>query len=140
MIRIGKRRECFFDNYLIDEEKTTAEKRLHKPIRRQVIHTFNQPWENSLTTFLSVFHAEGLWRMYYVTSSHYIAYAESEDAHKWMFPDLGIVSWGGSTHNNLILSEEMLKAFDFEGFDNMSVFYDENPASASRKSGIFRIR
>lgn len=32
MINIGNQRECFFDSYLINEEKTTAAKLLHKPI------------------------------------------------------------------------------------------------------------
>ncbi len=129
MINIGSRRECFFDNYLIDEEKTTAEKRLHKPVRKQVLHTFDQPFENSLTTFVTVIFAEGKYRMYYVTSKNYICYGESDDAQHWTFPKMGIVSMNGSTENNVILTLDMLKEkFDFHFFDNMSVFYDENPA------------
>ena len=129
MIEIGSRRECFFDNYLIDEEKTTAEKRLHKPIRRRVLHSFNQPFEDNLTTFVTVIWAEGKYRMYYVTSKNYICYGESDDAHNWTFPKMGIVSMDGSTDNNIILTMEMLKEqYQFRAFDNMSVFYDENPA------------
>ena len=45
MIRIGGRRECFFDNYLIDEEKTTAEARLHRPVAREVVLECDKPWE-----------------------------------------------------------------------------------------------
>ena len=130
MINIGNRRECFFDNYLLDEEKTTAEVRLHKPVRRNVIFELDQPWEGNLATFFSVFFAEGKWRMYYVCnhgSIKYIAYAESDDAHNWVRPDLGIVDYNGSKHNNIIMDVAMLKKFDFTGFDNMSVFYDENP-------------
>ena len=41
MINIGSRRECFFDTFLIDEGKTTAERRLHKPVRREVLLTMD---------------------------------------------------------------------------------------------------
>ena len=67
MINIGKRRECFFDTYLIDSERTTASRRLHKPIRREVILTMDEPWEDKYTTMFSVIFAEGKWRMYYNT-------------------------------------------------------------------------
>ena len=36
MINIGSRRECFFDDFLIDTEKTNAQKRLHKPVTLSV--------------------------------------------------------------------------------------------------------
>ena len=45
MINIGSRRECFFDTFLINEEKTTAERRLHKPVRREVLLMMDKPWE-----------------------------------------------------------------------------------------------
>ena len=34
MINIGKRREVFWDDYLTDTQKTTAEKRLPEPVPR----------------------------------------------------------------------------------------------------------
>ena len=115
---------------MIDEEKTTAEKRLHKPVRRKVILELDKAWEGKLCTFFTVLFAEGKWRMYYVcnhANDKYVAYAESDDAQSWTRPDLGIVEHEGSTRNNIILNVQMLKEFDFTGFDNMSVFYDENP-------------
>lgn len=130
MINIGNRRECFFDNFLIDEERTSAEKRLHKPVRRGVVLELDQPWEGNLATFFCPIFSEGKWRMYYVCNHgpvKYIAYAESDDAHNWVRPDLGIVEYNGSKRNNIIMDVEMLKQFEFTGFDNMSVFYDENP-------------
>lgn len=45
MININDRRECFFDNFLIDEQKTTAERRIHKPVRKGVILELDKPWE-----------------------------------------------------------------------------------------------
>ena len=83
MINISDRRECFFDSFLINEEKTTAERRLNKPTRRGVILELNMPWEGKYATFFSTFYAEGRWRMYYATTlsskEKYICYAESED-------------------------------------------------------------
>ena len=134
MINIQDRRECFFDNYLIDEEKTTAEHRLHKPVRRGVILEMNMPWEGNYTTFFSIIKAEGKWRAYYVTTlsknEKYICYAESEDGEHWARPSLGIVEFNGSRDNNIIMNLEMLAEYDFTSFDNMSVFYDENPSCA----------
>jgi len=90
MIDIGKRRECFFDTYLIDEEKTTASRRLHKPTRRDVILTMDAPWEGKYTTMFSVVFAEGKWRMYYNTvispKEKFVCYAESDDAVHWTRP------------------------------------------------------
>ena len=132
MINIGKRRECFFDTFLIDEEKTTAERRLHKPVRRNVLLTLDKPWEGKYNTFFCSFFAEGKWRMYYTSTlsskEKYISYAESLDGENWVRPSLGIVEFDGSKKNNIIMDLEMLKAFEFTGFDNFSVFYDENPA------------
>ncbi len=132
MIDIGNRRECFFDGFLIDGEKTTAERRLHKPTRKGVILELNKPWEGKYATFFSTVYAEGKWRMYYVTTltskEKYICYAESTDGEHWIRPSLGIVEFAGSKDNNIIMNLDMLREFEFTGFDNMSVFYDENPA------------
>lgn len=132
MINIGNRRECFFDSFLINEEKTTAEKRLHKPVRKGVILELNMPWEGRYNTFFCPVFAEGKWHMYYASTlsknEKYISYAESTDGEHWTRPSLGIVNFRGSTDNNIILDLEMLKRFEFTGFDNFSVFYDENPS------------
>lgn len=130
MISIKNRRECFFDGYLIDESRTTAERRLHKPIRRGVIMELDRPWEGKYATFFSVIFAEGKWRMYYTTKlspkEKYICYAESEDGESWVRPNLGIVEYAGSGDNNIIMDLRMLADFEFTGFDNFSVFYDES--------------
>ena len=130
MINVYNRKECFFDNFLLDEDNTTAEKRLHKPVRRGTILEMNMPWESERVTMFSVLFAEGKWRMYYVDEpKKLVCYAESDDAENWVRPSLGIVEYNGSYDNNIILSKEMfIEKFDFSTFDNMSVFYDDNPA------------
>ena len=131
MLDIGNRRECFFDTYLINEEQTTAERRLHKPVRQEVLLTMDRPWEARYTTMFSVIFAEGKWRMYYNTvvspTEKFVCYAESDDALHWERPNLGIIDFRNSKDNNIILDIEAVRQFDFSGFDNLSVFYDENP-------------
>ena len=133
MINLGNKRELFFDDYLINTEKTTAVKRLHKLTRtRNVLMKLDKPWEGNVCGYFSIFYAEGKWRMYYRTgdSGNYrpaIAYAESDDAINWVRPSIGIVEFDGSKDNNLILNLDMLKEFGFKAFDNLSVFYDEHP-------------
>ena len=130
MINIEKRCECFFDDYLIDTEHTTAKRRLHRPVRREPILTLDRPWETNLCNMFSVFYSEGKWRMYYVVNrvgDTLVCYAESEDGIKWVRPNLGLIEFEGSTENNILFNRAEFRRFDFSSFDNMSVFYDENP-------------
>lgn len=59
MISIGNRRECFFDSFLINEAETTAEKRLNKSQRCNVLLELNKPWEGKYNTFFCPIYAEG---------------------------------------------------------------------------------
>ena len=132
MLNIGNRLECFFDDYLIDPQKTTAERRLHKPTRQKVLLTMDRPWEGRYTTMFSVLFAEGKWRMYYntvlSTAEKFVCYAESANGVDWERPNLGLIEFHGSKENNILLDLKSVERFEFKGFDNLSVFYDENPA------------
>ena len=134
MINIGSRREVFFDNLLIDEEKTTAELRVNKLIRREVAMELNEPWEGSYCGYPNVFYAEGKWRLYYGCAGKDspgrggIAYAESIDGIHWVRPNLGIVEFNGSTENNLICDGRiLLDEWKCIKLNDAYVFYDENP-------------
>ena len=63
MLNIGNRRECFFDSYLIDEEKTTAERRIHAPQRRETVLVHDAPWEGNGCNYYNMFYDNGIWRM-----------------------------------------------------------------------------
>ena len=66
MINVGSDRECFFDEYLINMRKTTAEFRLHSPIRRQSLITFDKPWEGSGSTSECIVYDGNKYLLYYV--------------------------------------------------------------------------
>ena len=132
MINIGNRREVFFDSFLINKSKTTAEAVVNKPIRKNVIFECDKPWEGNCCGYPNVFYAEGKWKFYYGTGNleigrAYIAYAESTDGINWVKPELGIVSYNGSTANNIIADKEVLRSWHCNRLNDAYVFYDENP-------------
>ena len=55
MIAIGQKRECFFDDYLIETGKTTAQWRVHEPIRRECVIEHDAPWEGDGCNFHNFF-------------------------------------------------------------------------------------
>ena len=135
MLRIGSRRECFFDSFLINEEKTTAESRLHRPVAHEVVLACDKPWETRGMTYENFFYDEecGKYRLYYLGREALteslrgeqirVCYAESCDGLHWKKPDLGICDFKGSKENNILLDD---KTAPF--YDNFFVFKDENPA------------
>lgn len=133
MINIKNRREVFFDDFLINGEKTTAEKRLHRPIRKGAVIIHDEIWEGEHCLFSSVFYAEGKWRLYYRSGSgepgrlNYVGYAESFDGITWKKPALQLVEINGSRNNNVILDMEIVKKWGCKHLNDCHVFYDENP-------------
>lgn len=135
VIRIGSRRELFWDDFLIDTEQTTAQLRLHKPQTKEAVIDHNEPWEGDGCDFHCIVPDDGFYRMYYLgwetldpsSTVHpprpiVVCYAESKDGINWIKPQLGICEFAGSTANNIILDQNTAK------FDNFSVFKDPNPA------------
>lgn len=130
---IGQRRELFVDAHLIDAGRTTAKEVLHHPVRRECIMTNDAPWEADGWVYYTVVNDCGLLRMYYLCMPMYnrdhtkheppfkhICYAESRDGIHWVKPDLGLCSFHGSTHNNIMVITETMDAFH--------VFIDKNPS------------
>ena len=113
MITRGTRRECFFDDFLIDRDKTSAGRLLHKPQIRELTMTFDSPWEGDGCDFFHFFYDEGIYRMYYLGWSYAklrsgegaikVCYAESKDGVTYSRPALGICEFEGSKENNIIL-------------------------------------
>jgi len=137
MINLGTRRECFFDDYLIDIQKTTASAVIHKARAEEITQYFNAPWETGGIAFLHFFYDEDIskYRLYYdgrekkeITKENThgeiirICYAESEDGITWTKPKLALREFAGYKDNNIILD-----LTDAPYFDNFYVFKDNNP-------------
>lgn len=132
MLELKNRRECFFDNFLIDENLSNAEKRLHKPVRKRELLVLDKPWEGKENLFFCPIYADGKWKLYYASIHEdelaTICYAESDNGIDWVRPELGIVEYEGSKKNNILMDSTMMEEFDFAGLSCcFSVFYDENP-------------
>lgn len=120
-------RECFWDNTLIDEGKTTAPFRVHEPVRQEMVILHDEPWEGDGCDYYNFFYDDGIYRMYYLAWNTQkpevrAAYAESKDGLHWVKPKLGICEFNGSKENNIILDSTMNP-----NIDNFMVFRDDNP-------------
>lgn len=132
-IAIGSRRELMVDDYLIDRMVGKVELRMHHPIPREVAITMDKPWEGNGSMYMTVFQDGKLYRMYY-RGVHVVytregfsepheqvtCYAESQDGIHWTKPELGLVDFGGSKQNNIILKGPGIT-------DNFTPFKDTNP-------------
>ncbi len=135
---LRNKREVFWDDYLINTEKTTAKARLHEPREAGIVMECNEPWEGNSCDFFNILREpDGLLRMYYLAwntkfrendrpiwSQIVVCYAESSDnGLSWIKPKLGIKAHNGSSDNNIILT----KADVSFAIDNFFVFRDDNP-------------
>jgi hypothetical protein len=139
---IGDRRELFLDDFLIDGLSGKAERRLHHPVRREVVLVHDEPWEGSGSGYHSVFQDGGLYRMYYKawhldvspgkvrTDTHplYCCYAESDDGIHWRKPKLGLVEFQGSKDNNIVLASGTRGPLHVDA-GHPAIFKDDNPAA-----------
>lgn len=134
VINIGGRRELFWDDYMIDTEKTTATPRLHKPEKRELVLHLTMDWEGDGCDYYNIMKDGDLYRMYYLGWNMFnpaktehtgsdikVCYVESRDGIHWERPDLHIKEYDGDTNNNIILDRE-------DGIcDDFYAFKDENP-------------
>lgn len=131
-INIGSRREVFWDEFLIEKSRTTAELKLHPPQNEGIVLTHDLPWEGDGCNSYSIIADCGKYRMYYTgwktlspdgtkhTPEALMCYAESEDGIHWNKPNLGIYSYGEHKETNIIMDVS-------ERNDMMTFFKDENP-------------
>lgn len=148
MLFIGSRRECFFDDYMVDNTKTTAQFVLHHPQKREMVMKMDMPWEGDGSTCQVLLKDGELYRLYYIgrkmpsgkeealgaadVSDYVHCYAESRDGIHWERPILNIFEYNGSSKNNILGSRNRgcpggMKHGAF------SVFLDENPNCGSDK-------
>ncbi|HOS44396.1 MAG TPA: hypothetical protein PK794_11930 [Armatimonadota bacterium] len=127
MREIGSRVEMFVDHWLIERMAGTA-LRLHPPVKREVVFTADQPWENHWTGYYSVVQDGDMIRLYYRGASEAdgngwepTCCAESGDGITFTRPKLGLVDFNGSTANNIIWRGVISH--------NFAAFRDANPAA-----------
>ncbi len=109
-VNVGQIRQLFTDDYLI-ESRSNISLVMHAPIPREIVLQRDKPWEGTSLGYGTVFKDGSRYRLYYRASGspadpkafwNYTAIAESTDGIHWTKPDLGIVQFAGSRHNNLI--------------------------------------
>ena len=147
---IGSRLELFVDDYLI-ESMNGVQLRLHSPRSAGQVLAFDRPWEGNTSLYSTVFRDGDIYRLYYRGSSHpdYVVrplmetgeevvpshpqvtcYAESRDGLNWTLPDLGLVSFNGSRHNNLC-------RFSRENAEGVGVVHDPHDPDPKRRYKAF---
>ncbi|HMO58450.1 MAG TPA: hypothetical protein PKA05_19930 [Roseiflexaceae bacterium] len=122
---IGSRLEPLVDDYLIDTMQGVS-LRLHSPVLRETVLTFDRPWEGPVSFAPNVRRDGERFRMWYRAggdADQRLAYAESTDGINWERPNLGLVEYQGSRENNILLEGSHAQG--------VSVFIDENPAAAA---------
>ena len=114
----------FWDEYLTDTRFTDAVLSVNRPDRAGNVFTADAPWEGNNSCSFSVVRDGDVYRMYYEgrdwPESHptVICCAESSDGLNWVRPSYGLVEFGGSRDNNIILDEKVGGPF---------CMLDENP-------------
>ena len=105
VVDIGSRRELFVDHFLIDKLAGTRLE-LQRPRPAEVAIRYDQPWEDHHAFYTTVLKDKDTFRMYYrgrAGNPYTTCYAESRDGIYWTKPTLDIVTFKGSTKNNVIL-------------------------------------
>ena len=148
-IDVGSRLELFVDAFLVEKMNGVARK-LHSPQPRDIAIKFDAPWDGSCSAYLSLFHDEGKFRMYYrglpirqplvgLSDKEYwewilkatvgtasTCYAESTDGIHWKKPKLGLYKCKLSDRddNNIVMTPNEKWP---NVTDNLAVFKDTNP-------------
>ena len=123
-IEIGSDRQVFWDDALVDREKTSAFHRVLPPVKKECCFWFDQPNELFSISYPCIVQDGKGYKMYYqpwyeqggVPS---VCVIESTDGLNWHRPHLNIFPGHDLQENNIVI--ERVK-------DGCFVFYDSNPA------------
>ncbi len=129
-LSIGSRRELFVDRYLIGSLDGGAALRLHAPVAREKVLTFEKPWEGIYSGYMTVIQDDDRYRMYYrglpapqhSLDTEVTCYAESPNGIEWTKPSVGLYQVDGTSDNNVIVARHRV-------CHNFAPFKDANPAS-----------
>ncbi|MBU0596475.1 hypothetical protein KJ567_07315 [Candidatus Bipolaricaulota bacterium] len=124
MIDIGSRLELFVDSFLVDSMTGQAERLLHHPQRREVVLTFDKPWEGPFCGYFAVIPDDERVRIYYrgwpdLKKGDFTCVAESKDGIHFTRPNVGQFELEGSKENSIV--------WKGPGCHNFTPFKDANP-------------
>lgn len=126
---VGSTLQLFVDDWLI-EKMQNVQFKLHSPESREVVFTFDKPWEGKQSGYITLLQDGEVFRMYYRgggdLSREYLCLAESRDGIHWKRPNLGLCEYNGSKENNIVLTG---KERAYCEAHNFAPFIDGNPAA-----------
>lgn len=135
IINIGNRREVLWDDFLIDNERTTATRLLNHPEKKEIVIAFDKIWEGDSISYPHIVRLGNKYMMYFITTVsdlskmvskdgiaeeliHTVSCLESKDGIHWKRPKLKNTKWMDFEENNIVMKDWV---------DNFFVFIDENP-------------
>ncbi len=151
-VDLGDRLELMVDDAVAATMSGGAARRLHQPVRREIVFRTDQPWEGNASGYQSLVHDGDVYRLYY-RGLHYrhggaqnetldqhpafLCVAESRDGLVWTRPRVGRIEFGGSRDNNIVLAPEDLASIGGDPAHSM-VWLDEHPdcPAEARYKGI----
>ncbi len=113
-IHIGTRRELFWDDTMVDTKRTVAKFKLHEPVKRECVATFDDPWGADNCHYNSVLYDGEKYRMYVLSGR--VCYLESDDGIHWEKPTLGICKFQDSYENNILFPYHEDREYPMDGF------------------------
>lgn len=127
---IGDSLQLMADTTIVDRLDGTRLELGH-PVEREVVLRSDQPWEGRALFISSIYQQDGVYHMLYrghntdagdeSISSLYLCLATSRDGITWEKPDLGLIEFKGSRHNNIV------GFADGEALPFCFTFYDPRP-------------
>ncbi len=128
-VAIGSDVQLLVDKSLIESMDGT-ELRMHPPVRREVVFTFDAPWEGQQSGYVTYLKDGAQYRMYYRgggdITEEVTCVAFSDDGVHWARPTLGLFEFNGSKENNILWKGRERGYWESHNF---TPFLDENPAA-----------
>jgi hypothetical protein len=134
IVNVGTTKQLFIDDYLI-HSMSNVTRTMNQATKTSPVLTATKEWEGSgpyLYGTVLYDSSESLFKMWYTTyvmdpssgvKSYYTCYATSSNGTTWTKPNLGHVSFNGSTNNNIIGTARGL----------VSVIKDTNEPDANKR-------
>ena len=144
MINIENRLEVFWDDFLVDTEKTTAERRLGHLTRKEPVLVHDMPWEGDGSNSHNLERDGSAYKLFHSasnsthengsldkTSQLRFCFCESSDGLYWTRPDLGVCEFKGATDNNIVMDQKKLDEYNISPGYTMMI--DDNPDRVVRE-------